>query len=538
MIPRIPRSLRLAVIAAVVLSASACTDMSEVVYDEITDANFKPKTSDLAALMAPAYIPLQAVWMGWHGLIDVTGEASDELVTPVRLPRGGWYDGGIYIRLHEHTWDGNLTQPRSLWTRVYGGVNAANRVIHQIESGQISLEPDVQTAVISELRAVRAYYYWLLLDHFGNVPVVTDFTDAELPEQRSRQEVYNFVVAELTAAAPGLSEATGTPTYARINKWAALALLARTYLNAGVYSGSPQWAKVVETTDQIINGGKYQLESTYRRPFSRDNGGSVENLWVVPYHETFTTCGNFHMKTLKPELRTVLNLAAQPWGGSSGAPQFIDTYEAGDGRLADSWLMGDHRDANGIGYTFVKHVPRMTAAEYWHGFPVWKYEIYASERGCSDVDYPVVRYAEVLLMKAEALLRTGQADAAAALVTQVRQRNFKGEHAAKAVVTGAQLQQGSRFNYGWYDTDGVVKTAAGGTPVTNGGADIQYGRMLDELGWEFPAEGHRRTDLIRFGVFTTKTWFNHKPNGSHRIIFPIPTNQLQTNPKLQQNPGY
>ena len=94
------------------------------------------------------------------------------------------------------------------------------------------------------------------------------------------------------------------------------------------------------------------------------------------------------------------------------------------------------------------------------------------------------------MMRAEALLRTGDADGAATLVTQVRQRNFTGAAAAKATVTGAELHEGSVYNYGWYDTDGVVKTGQGGTPVTNGGADIQYGRFLDELGWEFAAEGH------------------------------------------------
>jgi starch-binding outer membrane protein, SusD/RagB family len=83
-----------------------------------------------------------------------------------------------------------------------------------------------------------------------------------------------------------------------------------------------------------------------------------------------------------------------------------------------------------------------------------------------------------------------------------------------------------------------VKTAPGGAPVTNGGADIQYGRFLDEIGWEFAAEGHRRQQLIRFGVFTTKTWMNHTPNGDYRTVFAIPQSRLNTNPKLTQNPGY
>jgi hypothetical protein len=93
------------------------------------------------------------------------------------------------------------------------------------------------------------------------------------------------------------------------------------------------------------------------------------------------------------------------------------------------------------------------------------------------------------MMRAEALLRTGQADAAAAIVTQVRQRNFTGAATAKATVTGAELLKGSVYNYGWYDTDGVVKSGPGGAPVQNGGADIQYGRFLDELGWISIATG-------------------------------------------------
>jgi len=141
------------------------------------------------------------------------------------------------------------------------------------------------------------------------------------------------------------------------------------------------------------------------------------------------------------------------------------------------------------------------------------------------------------MMKAEALLRTGQADAAAAIVTQVRQRDFPSDP-AKATVTGAQLTQGSSYNYGWSDKDGVVKDGPGGTPTLNGGADVKFGRFLDELGWEFAAEGHRRSDMIRFGVFTTKTWFNHVPLGAYHALFAIPSGALNTNTNLQQNPGY
>jgi len=458
-----------------------------------------------------------------------------QIPAPVRP--NGWYDGGTYIRMHQHRWDSHQGQPSSLWGNAWAGINAVNRVLYQIESGAIPVDADTKVKIPAELRALRAYNYSLLLDNFGNVPIVTDFTATDLPQQSTRQQVYDFVVKELTDALPNLSEETGTATYGRMTKWAALAILARVQLNAEVYTGTPHYNDVIALTQQIIDGGKYKLEADYRKPFARTNDKSIENIWAVPYDAINARESSFHMKTLKPELRFVFNMQAQPWGGSASNPQFIDTYDPADKRLSDTWLIGPHFDNAGHGYDFVKMVPEIDSTNFNNGYPVWKYEIYAGETGSSDVDYPIVRYAEVLMMKAEALLRTGQADAAAAIVTQVRQRDFPSDP-AKATVTGAQLTQGSSYNYGWSDKDGVVKDGPGGTPTLNGGADVKFGRFLDELGWEFAAEGHRRSDMIRFGVFTTKTWFNHVPLGAYHALFAIPSGALNTNTNLQQNPGY
>ena len=517
----------------------ACTDLTETPYNQITEENFNPTAADLAALMVPVYSPLRA-YMGWYGILDGMEESADAFITPVRP--NGWYDGGVYIRMHEHKWTTGQGQAGTVWNNAFSGINSANRVLYQIESGIVPTDDATALAVTTELKAMRAFYYSLLLDHFGRVPIVTDFTDATLPQQATRQQVYDFVVTELTAAIPNLSEETGDAMYGRMNKAAAQAILARVYLNAEVYTGTPQWEKVLEVTEAIIAADDYELDATYRGPFARDNDESPEIIFAVPYDQIYARQSNFHMKTLKPELRYVFNLEAQPWGGSASNPQFIDTYDVDDDRLEDTWLMGDQRDELGRGYTFVKYVPGINKDqlnEFDHGFPVRKYEIYAGEDGASDVDFPIVRYAEVLMMRAEALMRLGQ-PGAGALVTQVRQRNFKGAAASKAMVTDAQLLAGSRYNYGWYDVDGVVKTGPGGTPVTDGGADIQYGRFLDELGWEFAIEAHRRTDMIRFGIFTTKTWFNHVPHtlGATRSVFAIPSNAIRTNPNLTQNEGY
>jgi len=542
-------------LAVLGLGAGACTDLTEVVYDQITESNFNPTENDLGSLIAPAYTPWAGLFMGWYGMVDVAEEEpGDVLVTPERV--NGWYDGGVYVAQHQHTWyqfSPNNWTFNHIWSTDFSVINAANRVIYQIESGVAPIQDEtLKNRILAELRAERAFAYWMLLDNFGNVPIVTDFTAVDLPQQNTRQEVYDFVVSELQEVIPQLSTDAGVAMYGRINKWVAEAILARTYLNAEVYTGTPRYADVIPLTQDIINSGNYSLDASYRTPFSvaagpLDGGQSDEVMWAVPYDQVYLGGSNFHMKTLKPELRYVFNMNAQPWGGSAAQPSFIDTYDTDDERLQDTWLIGPQFTPDGqFGYDFVQSIPQIRGKnEFNYGYPVWKYEIYAGETGSSSVDYPIVRYAEVLMMQAEALLRTGQPDAAAALVTQVRQRAFAGTDPGKATVTGAQLMGGSAYVYGWYDTDGVIKTAAGGTPVTNttggayGGADIQYGRFLDELAWEFAVEGHRRTQLIRFGVFTTKAWYNHAAtNAPHLTIYPIPQSALNANSNLQQNPGY
>jgi hypothetical protein len=143
-------------------------------------------------------------------------------------------------------------------------------------------------------------------------------------------------------------------------------------------------------------------------------------------------------------------------------------------------------------------------------------------------DWPLFRYADILMMKAESLLRLGSADAAAAIVTQVRQRAFK-LNPAKAVVTGAQLSGGSTYDYGLRNHL---------TSTFEGGADIKYGRFLDELAWEFNQEARRRTDMIRFNAFTKKSWLSHAPNGDYRKLYPIPKTEMDKNANLKPNPGY
>jgi hypothetical protein len=506
----------------------SCTDLDEQVYSEVLSSSYQPTEKDLPAIVAPVYSSLRGLMLGWQGYFDLQEESADAIITPARP--NGWDDGGTYRRMHQHTWTSLQWQPENAWQSSFRSITTANRVLSQIADGDIPVTTGKDN-VVAELRAVRALAYYLLLDNHGNVPIVTDFKDINLPKQSKRKEVYDFVVKELTEAMPFLSESAST-TYGQMNKWAAKALLAKIYLNAEVYTGTADWAKAITAADEVIASNNYVIDANYSDVFTWTNFNSKEIIFAIPYDEIYGTGNQIHMKTLDPLSRTVYPMNAGPWGGNCAVPQFIDTYDPEDSRLTDTWIMGPQRNATtgAVVITYSKSVPSMLATASTDGYRIGKYKIKPNATGSLDNDFPLLRYADVLMIKAEALLRTGKADEAAVIVTNVRKRAFK-NNPAKATVTGADLAKGSKYNYGIQAVDGTITERQGGD-------DVKFGRFFDELGWEFAAEAHRRQDLIRFGLYEKKKWFNHSPQSGQRSLFPIPQNELDKNTNLDQNPGY
>lgn len=185
------------------------------------------------------------------------------------------------------------------------------------------------------------------------------------------------------------------------------------------------------------------------------------------------------------------------------------------------------RSIDGKPLIYTVDVPSIDQSDVDDGFRWGKFEYATGITNRLSNDWPLLRYADVLMMKAESLMRLGKSGAGA-LVTQVRERAFKNEP-EKAQVTDAELMGGSVYDYGRRDS---YKTEH------DGGTDIKYGRFLDELGWEFCQEGRRRQDMIRFGIFTTKAWFSHDKSDETKNLYPIPNKVLLTNSNLKQNPGY
>lgn len=522
------------------LAVNSCTKLNDTNYNNIITSQFTPTTKDVAALMGVPYTNWKTLELGaWNSLWRTNEISADQTVIPARP--NGWVDGGVYRRMHEFKWTADEDNCFQAWANAYAGITNCNRLIYQIDNNQIPLGSGKAQAE-AELKVLRASFYYVLCDVFGSVPIITKFDvpSGYLPTQNSRTEVYQFIISELTTNVPLLSTASDATTYGKFNQWAGYTLLAKMYLNAGVYTGTPDWANCIAACNKVINSNLFILDPVQAKVFAPENSGSKETIFAIPLDPIYNGGWVLHMETLEPESQATYNLQNSPWGGICAIPQFINTFDPDDTRLKANFIQGPQYTSagkpligtmdkyNGKPLSFINEVPGVDSTQEVHGFRLGKFGIQANELVGMTNDFPLLRYADVLLMKAEASLRSGDGATAATLVTQVRQRSFTNTP-AKAIVTAAQLSANTSYDYGLRNhlktTHDVV-------------ADIQYGRMLDELGWEFNQEGRRRQDLIRFGAFTTKSWLSHSPNGSYRTLLPIPTSALQTNSNLKQNPGY
>lgn len=227
--------LYIGIIGAVILLGSvSCTELEDTNYTNVVADGFQPTDEDVASLLSSAYVSWRKTFLLWNGVARAEMLSTDEDIIPARP--NGWVDGGVYKRMHQHKWTSEDDIPLQSWVRTYDGINACNRVLYQIESGQVQLG-DRETAVISELKVLRASYYYLLDDLFGNIPIITKFDVPEgyLPSQSSRKEVYEFIIQELTENIPNLTEDVNKEFYGRFNKWAGYTLLAKMYLNSEIF---------------------------------------------------------------------------------------------------------------------------------------------------------------------------------------------------------------------------------------------------------------------------------------------------------------
>lgn len=514
---------KLALIIALVLPLNSCTNLDEKIFSQLTDEVFPQNQEQFIAALGAAYTNLYGV--GSHnGMMSLQEVASDEIMIPQRGT--DWFDGGQWLRVHRHEYNPNEEAINNAWNFLYGGVANCNRLISLFEGlvadGKVSAEQ--ADAFIAELKVLRSLFYYWAMDIWGNIPIETRFADADpTPATRNRSEVFAFIESELKTNVPKLSKNKDGSTYARFNYYAGQALLAKLYLNAQVYTGTAKWDDCLAACDEIINSGLYNLEGDYFANFNTDNGASKENILVVPYDRVFARGFNLPQMTLHYQSQASFDLQQQPWNGYCTLQEFYNSYDNADkrkGELGNQQTRGNFHagpqfasdgrtrlqdsgaepsDPDGANLTFTPevnaHFPNCLRQA---GARVGKFQYKVGATPDLDNDFPIFRYSDILMAKAEALYRKNGGSTASAT-----------------------------------DLFNLIRTRAGLPEFTS----LTEADMLAERGREMFYEGIRRQDLIRFGKYNDARTFKPASDPS-KNIFPIPGPQIAANPNLRQNPGY
>ncbi|MGA0556369.1 RagB/SusD family nutrient uptake outer membrane protein [Larkinella sp. VNQ87] len=476
------------------LAGQSCTDLTETTYDVIPTDQFGNTSQQQAALIGPLYSGLG----DYYGNSTNLNAVTDEQIVPTR--GGDWKDGDNWKRLYTHTWDATTDngQFNGPWTWCYNNITSINQQL-----GSITDE-----ALKAELRALRAFFHYKAMDMFGNV-IIADQVGATTPDQKSRADVYAWIEKELLEVYPQLSETVGGAYYGRFNKYVVDMILAKMYLNAQVYTGTPQWQKAVDRCTNIISSGKFSLTADQLDNFKVQNQASPEIILATPFDNSKRGGFNIQMATLHYKHQLTYNLPAAPWNGFATVVEFYNSFSNQDSRKR-MWIVGQQYDASGkpldddgIPMVITPEIPafEMPAgpAGRLAGARSQKYEIQRNNTtNDQSNDFVVFRLGDVYLMRGEANFRLGK--------------------------TADALPD---FN--------IIRRRAGVPEYT--AAQLTLDEILAERGRELAWEYHRRQDLIRFGQFT-KAWRFKPASEKFRELFPIPKDQISLNPKLKQNPGY
>ena len=484
-----------------------------------------------------------------RSVYDLCELSSDEFITPTR--GGDWYDGGLWQELYTTNWQTTNGLIKDSWNYLYevvGKINASVDLLTELK-GKDSENAENYNIFISELRAFRAMYYFYLVDMYGNVPlVVSSKTPIVEVSQSSRKDIFEFIVKELQESAPLLANEKSNKEglyYGRITKPVAYFLLAKVALNAQVYNdtdytdngGIPNgaatikrdgkdvsaWDAVIDYCDSVADAG-YKLEPNYSDNFKVGNEVSEENIFTIPMDPVkYKTQFMYNVRSMHYAHAEACGY--QGWNGSSLTSEAFEIFKNskntyGDTRLDKSFYYGEvfGPDNKPIMVTVTKddketQIPLVyapdkialdvsgeefekTAGARWR-----KYELdpgYAGGGMLVSNDFVLFRYADVLLMKAEAKIRKGESGLEELKIVAKRSSSTK------------------------YDT------------VTNPTLEDVLDERLLELSWEGII---RRNDIIRFGKFTKAITDRPAPD-AYKIVFPIPDEALKANLNLKQNKGY
>lgn len=489
----------------------SCTKLDEKFRGDLTQAQVGGGGSaSTDALLTGVYNAMRTPYQDQSQVWAAQEHTSDEAIGPTR--GGDWDDNGVWRVLHLHRWDGDHLFLRNTFESLGGIIYASTDMLR--------FSPSASQA--AQAKFLRAFAMYSMLDGW-NVVVYREpgSNILDLPKVFVGTDALDFIITEVNAIMNDLPDGPASVA----NKDAAKVFLMKCYLNKGVIVNrqSPTFdnadmAQVIALADEIIGSGKYSLSADYFDNFAPTNDvkGAAENIF------TAQNIGGSSSGNIRSRWFCTLHYNQNPssWNGFTTLSDFYNKFDANDIRRSESYagvtdvsgihpgfLIGQQYDQNGTalkdrGGNPLAFTPEVKAIETGSnlevtGIRVIKYPIDYKSGDNADNDYVYYRYADVLLMKAEALLRSGgSASDAVGLVNQVRER------AGLADLASVSLDQ-----------------------------------LIDERGREFYWEGNRRTDLIRFGKFLTP-WQEKPTDDPKYLLFPIPNQQLAANANLVQNPGY
>lgn len=483
------------------------------------------ETTDLQVSDAGASELVRAFWT----VQEVTSDAC----------KCAWENDAWVRAMNTNTWsDADNDATYAVYVRTLQGIAYTNEYLRQTASDRLSdrgvsseLAAKIQ-GFRAEARFLRAYFYWMALDVFGDVPFTTEnspFGGGVNPKQASRKDVFDYCISELTAlAADDSPMPAARSNYPRADKGAVLGLLARMYLNAEVYTGTPMWQEAKDACEDIFTMG-YSLCPEYADLFRGDNGENPEALNEVLFSisydaEQTQSYGGTSYLTLAAIAATdvsstqMINGVNNGWGGIRVPYEYVEkyfnvrnadysagTYDVNDKRGRMFYIKGRSESMDGALYVFLNGWSCLKFNNIPHNMDQDSYLATAASKAYSDIDFPMIRLGEIYLIYAEACMNLGQANTALPKVQDL---------AARAGVTAP--------------------------------TSITQEWLIEERARELMWEGHRRTDLIRYGKFTSSSFLWTYKGGSfsgqgfddHMKIFAIPASELASNPELHQNPGY
>jgi hypothetical protein len=354
------------IILAVAASVTACHKISVTPNSMITADQFPTTDEQYQSVIGTIYTNLRGHYpLTFWFTQELT---SDEAILPSY--GGNWYDGSGYIDLHRHAWTKDHGWIGTAWSDVYSIVGLCNQTIYTFRTAP---EGDVKNAAIAEIKTLRAWAYWELMDMFGNVPLDTIYPSPGVQAKADRALVFNFVESELKTALPLLKTATGSSTYGKVTRWMAQALLAKLYINAPVYAGTTKYNECIAACDDIIKSGNFSVEArgTYLSMFYPTNGPAFkENIFAVPFDPTTSNGYLFHGRY---DLNRNLGIKYRYSGATPGSHNLssivmnqtsgnglINTKPSGPRATLSGFYNSYFKDANDI-----RNNQWLVGAQYW-----------------------------------------------------------------------------------------------------------------------------------------------------------------------------